>query len=73
MQKDVEGFLEKLGELSLSYGIAIGGCGCCGSPYLINIDGETEINGLQHDELEWNEDHYIIKNIYETPKEMKVE
>ena len=44
-----------------------------GSPYLINIDGETEINGLQHDELEWNEDHYIIKNIYETPEEVKVE
>ena len=32
MQKDVESFLEKLSELSLSYGIAIGGCGCCGSP-----------------------------------------
>ena len=27
MQKNVEGFLEKLSELSLSYGIAIGGCG----------------------------------------------
>lgn len=51
MQKDIEGFLEKLSELTLSYGIIIEGCGCCGSPYLIDITGDTEINGLQHDEL----------------------
>lgn len=62
MKKDVEGFLEKLSELSLSYGIAIGGCGCCGSPYLIDRDGNTEINGLQHDELIWvDDDHYELK------------
>lgn len=73
MQKNIEGFLEKLSELSLSYGITIGGCGCCGSPYLTDINGETEINGLQHDELTWEDNHYILKNVYETPEEMKAE
>lgn len=69
MQKDIEGFLEKLSELTLSYGIIIEGCGCCGSPYLIDITGDTEINGLQHDELSWIEDHYELRDIYETPEE----
>lgn len=71
MKKDVEGFLEKLNELTLSYGIVIGGCGCCGSPYLLDRDGSTEINGLQHDELTWIDDHYELKNIYETPEEVE--
>lgn len=71
MGKDVQGFLEKLSELTMIYGIAIGGCGCCGSPYLMDRDGNTEINGLQHDELIWvDDDHYELKNIYETPEEM---
>ena len=65
MEKDVQGFLEKLSELTMAYGIAIGGCGCCGSPYLMDRDGSTEINGLQHDELIWvDDDHYELKNIY---------
>lgn len=71
MEKDVQGFLEKLSELTMIYGIAIGGCGCCGSPYLMDRDGNTEINGLQHDELIWvDDDHYELKNIYETPEGM---
>lgn len=71
MKKDVEGFLEELKELTLSYGIVIGGCGCCGSPYLLDRDGSTEINSLQHDELTWIDDHYELKNIYETPEEVE--
>lgn len=42
---DLQGFLTELGELSKRYGIEIGGCGCCGSPYLDYIDenmGEKE-------------------------------
>lgn len=72
MTKDVEGFLEKLNKLTLSCGIVIGGCGCCGSPYLLDRDGNTEINGLQHDELTWIDDHYELKNIYETPEEDEI-
>lgn len=31
-------FLEELSELSNKYGFAIGGCGCCGSPWVATID-----------------------------------
>lgn len=36
---DLQGFLTELGELSKRYGIVIGGCGCCGSPYLDYEEG----------------------------------
>ena len=71
MNKDIEGFLTELTELTLKYGVTIGGCGCCGSPYLTDINGDTEINGMQHDELTWVDDHYELKNVYETPEELK--
>lgn len=71
MEKDIQGFLEELSSLTMRYGIAIGGCGCCGSPYLMDRDGATEINGLQHDELKWvDDDHYELGNVYPTPEEM---
>ena len=31
---DKEGFLRELTELSRKYGLYIGGCGCCGSPWV---------------------------------------
>jgi hypothetical protein len=35
MDRDkVNAFLRDLAELTNNYGIAIGGCGCCDSPYL---------------------------------------
>lgn len=33
-QQKLDVFLEELKQLSLKHGIYIGGCGCCGSPYL---------------------------------------
>jgi hypothetical protein len=39
-------FLLGLRELTLKYGVAIGGCGCCNSPYLYEVkvqkDGESK-------------------------------
>lgn len=68
-EKNVINFIEDLKEITKKYNIAIYGCGCCGSPSLINsntMDGD--INGNQYDELEWNGEKYIIKSIYPTPE-----
>ena len=71
MQKDIEGFLKDLSALSLKYDIIIGGCGCCGSPHLIDRNSQIELNGKQCDNLAWtHDDHYEI-DIYDTPKELK--
>lgn len=71
MQKDIEGFLKDLSALSLKYNIIIGGCGCCGSPYLVDRNSQIELNGKQCDDLAWtNDDHYEI-DIYDTPEELK--
>ena len=39
-------FLEELSELSNKYGFVIGGCGCCGSPWVDEIGGDLSVNGL---------------------------
>lgn len=45
-KKKVEGFLKGLQDLSKKYGYAVGGCGCCGSPYL--YQGEPDIKHLRN-------------------------
>jgi len=50
-------FLKELAELSRKHGILIGGCGCCGSPYLYEdpaLNGKYRTNG--DDDLSWIED-----------------
>lgn len=39
----MEEFLEELTELSKKYGIGIGGCGCCGSPFLYDLNSGVMI------------------------------
>lgn len=34
---EVDAFVRELTELSRKHGIAIGGCGCCDSPYLYKL------------------------------------
>jgi hypothetical protein len=50
-------FLDELAELTRKHGIAIGGCGCCGSPWL---DLHTDVSDLragyslcEGDQLKW--------------------
>jgi hypothetical protein len=31
-------FLAELTKLTMKYGVAIGGCGCCGSPFLTHLE-----------------------------------
>lgn len=35
--KKITAFLNDLNELTRQHGIVIGGCGCCGSPYLMSF------------------------------------
>lgn len=35
-------FLQKLKQLTLKYGIIVDGCGCCGSPFLNEIDSKSQ-------------------------------
>lgn len=37
-----QAFLRDLHQLSIRHGIVIWGCGCCGSPSLIPLEGPTE-------------------------------
>ncbi len=39
-------FLEELSELSNKYGFVICGCGCCGSPWIDEIDGDFSADEL---------------------------
>ena len=37
-KEKLDSFLEELSELSNKYGFEIGGCGCCGSPWVVSMD-----------------------------------
>ena len=39
-QEQTEAFLAELTALTLKHGIQIGGCGCCGSPFLDPTDAK---------------------------------
>ncbi len=46
----VKDFLRELAALTNRYGIAVGGCGCCDSPYLYKPKGYVmryEVSGLE--------------------------
>lgn len=50
MNNRLKFFLLELSELTNKYEIAIGGCGCCGSPYIIDFKKEYEGNNLYYDD-----------------------
>ena len=48
-EKVVE-FLTELTKLTDKYGIEIGGCGCCGSPWIINVNNNRgSFDNLEYD------------------------
>jgi len=61
-------FLIELSELTRKHGIAVGGCGCCGSPFLndeistapeagYGYAGFADFCWIQPDSYEWSNDH----------------
>lgn len=55
-EKKLNKFLKELSELSQKYGIYISGCGCCGSPFLEELDENEVAKYFDNDdsrELKW--------------------
>lgn len=56
MEEKKKQFILELTELTRKYGIAIGGCGCCGSPFIYDEDDVGEQCGYvleDRDEIGW--------------------
>lgn len=72
MKENERAFILELEAITRKYGIAIGGCGCCGSPWIDKVDvsnpdaGYADSNGINWicPSNEWNWEHHkdeIIK------------
>lgn len=55
----IKNFLKDLAELTKQHGIEIGGCGCCGSPYL---DDTKTLQTLATDLWYYNREYKVIEN-----------
>ncbi len=66
--KHIEAFLKDLDSLTAKHGILIGGCGCCGSPFLLNVNGKVIEYRLIAEELLYdiNELRYTVKDAPES-------
>ena len=59
MNNRLKCFLLELSELTNKYEIAIGGCGCCGSPYIIDFKKQYQGDNLEFDV---KQQKYILEN-----------
>ena len=60
-EKRVADFLGELSALARRYSVTIGGCGCCGSPFLVDMQTQNEL--AQY--LRWSQ----RRQCYEIPDE----
>lgn len=59
--QNMQNFLDDLAEITKKYGIEICGCGCCGSPWLRDMNQNRDIaDQLTYDEQ--LEKYEVIKN-----------
>lgn len=63
--EDTEKFLKELTSLSEKYGVYIGGCGCCGSPYVYS--DQYKIHDIIGESLCYEKDlkKYTIENKFD--------
>jgi len=58
-KEDLKEFLKELSKLTRKHNITIGGCGCCGSPFLMRIKKVTSGKYVCSDDCEglsWKDD-----------------
>lgn len=60
-------FLKELSKLSRKHGVYIGGCGCCGSPFLYNKKGT-----IFADKLEYDKNRYSVEEQRETDEQDEI-
>ena len=51
----LERFIKSVASIERIYGYTIGGCGCCGSPYI--VDTKTDKVVMDCDDPEWRRRH----------------
>ena len=51
MNENLKAFLKELAAITDKYGYVIDGCGCCGSPFVERMDGNTAGICLGYDEI----------------------
>ena len=56
MEERIENFLKELTELTQKHELAIGGCGCCGSPYIMDMRTNKDLSfkGVEKVDLEYD-------------------
>ena len=64
-------FVKELGELTKKYDIEIWGCGCCGSPRLLDLKNEK---ATISEDLAWNDEkqeyeYELVKNAFNQIKD----
>ena len=59
-EERIKKFVQGLFELAKETGIAVGGCGCCGSPYLIDLDEDfSELEPGSY----WNDEKRAVETL----------
>ena len=57
----LEEFLKELAQLTQKYGLAIKGCGCCGSPWIDDFKGEIDAEDLGYCKETQKYDVFVLR------------
>ena len=55
-EENLNNFLEELSALTNKYGLVIGGCGCCGSPWVAGMNSNEGYDNLSFEEGKYQVD-----------------